>query len=248
MDRVDCTVFEDQLDSLVRGELPEAGVAQLRAHAAECAECATQLRMQEHLVTPSLAHLEAQVPDAYVTSMWRDVQGALDAPQASARRRFAWAVPLLAAATVALLFANGLALRALARAEDRAQDLTGQVLDQQRRLVSFQTAQAPDLMGARAGFGSRANALRALEDRTDLTVADLRALLQGLPAETPLMGAAHTHQLARSRLVPSAWRDAMTRLDTGAEVTAGALLAVLDALDIPGDTSVPAARIFELLT
>jgi len=155
-------------------------------------------------------------------------------------------VPLLAAATLALLFANGLALRALSRAEDLAQDLTGQVLDQQRRLVALQAAVASEPQ--RSGFAGRAGALRALGDRTDLTVADLRALLVELPAGTPVLGASRTRQLARSRLVPSAWRDAMARLDTGDEVTAGALLAVLDDLDIPGDLLVPAARLFELLT
>jgi len=241
-------VFGDQLDSLVRGELPEDGVAQLRGHAAVCGECASLLRMQEHLVTPSLAELEAQVPDAYVASMWTGVQGVLDAPPAGARRRVGWAVPLLAAATVALLFANGLAFRALGRAEDRARDLAGQVLDQQRRLALLQPTQGPGLQGAGAGFMSRGSALRALQNRTDLTVADLRSLLQGLPAETPVIGASRTRQLARSRLVPTAWRDAMARLDTGGEVTAGELLTVLDDLDIPGDTSVPAARLFELLT
>ncbi|HKJ03089.1 MAG TPA: zf-HC2 domain-containing protein [Longimicrobiales bacterium] len=248
MDRVDCTVFEDQLDSLVRGELPESGVAQLRAHAARCPECATQLRMREHLVTPSLADLEAQVPDAWVTSMWNDVQAAVAVPGAAVRRRNRWAVPLLAAALVALLFANGLALRALARAENRAEDLASQLLDQQRRLVSLQGERESGLPGVLAGFAGRGSALRALEDRTDLTVAELRALLQELPAQTPLIGAARTRQLARSPFVPSVWRDAMSRLDTGGEVTAGALLTVLDDLDIPGDATVPAARIFELLT
>jgi hypothetical protein len=207
--------------------------------------------MQEHLVTPSLAELEAQVPDAYVTSMWRDVQRAVGTQSPRAGRRVGWAMPVLAAATVALLFANALALRALARAEDRAQDLTGQVLDQQRRLVAAQAAQgaqAPGFRGARAGLVGRGSALRALEDRTDLTVADLRALLRGMPAETPVIGASRTHQLARSRFVPSAWRDAMARLDTGREVTAGELLTVLEDLDLPGDASVPATRLFELLT
>lgn len=248
MDRVDCTVFEDQLDSLVRGERPEAGVAQLQAHASACPACAALLHLQEHLVAPSLAELEALVPDAHVASMWTDVQGALGAPPAGVRRRVGWVMPLLAAATVALLFANGLALRALGRAESRAQDLEGQLLDQQRRLVALQVADVSGPQGARVGLGARGGALRALEERTDLTVADLRDLLAGLPPDTPILGAAHARQLTRSRLVPAAWRDALARLDTGDEVSAGALLRVLDDLDISGDVPVPAARLFELLT
>lgn len=248
MDRVDCTVFGDQLDSLVRGELPEAGVAQLHGHASACPDCGALLRMQEHLVRPSLAELETSVPDTYVASMWADVQSALGAPSVGARRRVGWAVPLLAAATVALLFANGLALRALGRAESRALDLTEQVLDQQRRMVEAEVMGAPGLVGSRVGLGTRGGALRALEERTDLTVGDLRVLLAGLPADTPIIGAARARQLAQSRFVPAVWRDAMARLEAGSEVTAGALLTLLDDMDIAGDVPVPAARLFELLT
>ena len=248
MDRVDCTVFGDQLDSLVRGDLPDTGVGQMRRHAGECPECAALLRMQEHLVTPSLADLEARVPDAWVASMWRDVQGGLDAQPVAVRRRVGWVVPLLAAATVALLFANGLTLRALARAGDRAQDLTGQVLDQQRRLAALGADEGSTRQGSRTGLAGRGGALRALGDRTDLTVADIRALLEDLPEDTPVIDAARARQLTRSRLVPAAWRDALAPLDTGGEVTAGALLTVLDRMDLSGDVSVPAARLFELLT
>lgn len=248
MDRVDCAVFEDQLDSLLRGELPETGVTHLRGHASVCADCATLLRMREYLVKPSLAELEGMVPDAYVDSMWSGVQGALGVRPAVVRRRVGRVVPLLAAATVALLLANGLALRELSRVERRAQDLTEQVLDQQRRLVDAQVAGAPGLRGAQVGLGARSGALRALEERTDLTVGDLRVLLAGLPADAPVIGAVRARELTRSRFVPAVWRDAMARLETGGEVTAGALLKVLDGMDLAGDVPVPAARLFELLT
>lgn len=72
---VDCQVFEDQLDGLVRGDLPGEGERQLRLHAEACPECAMQLRVQEHLVRPSLAELEARVPEALLASMWSRVEG-----------------------------------------------------------------------------------------------------------------------------------------------------------------------------
>ena len=41
MKEMDCQVFEDQLEGLVQGALPEDGVRLLRAHAVSCRECAT---------------------------------------------------------------------------------------------------------------------------------------------------------------------------------------------------------------
>ena len=72
---VDCQVFGDQLDGLVRGDLPAEGERLLRLHAEICPGCATQLRVQEHLVQPSLAELEAQVPEELLASLWSRVEG-----------------------------------------------------------------------------------------------------------------------------------------------------------------------------
>ncbi|MGW8266396.1 MAG: hypothetical protein ACWGSQ_08515 [Longimicrobiales bacterium] len=71
---VDCQVFGDQLDGLVRGDLPHEGERQLRLHAEACPECAMQLRVQEHLVRPSLEELEAQVPEEFLVALWSRVE------------------------------------------------------------------------------------------------------------------------------------------------------------------------------
>ena len=71
---VDCQIFADQLDSLVRGELSGEGMRHLRIHAESCAECGMQLRVQEHLVEPSLEQLETQVPEEMVAGMWNAVR------------------------------------------------------------------------------------------------------------------------------------------------------------------------------
>jgi len=244
MERVDCRVFEDQLDALVRRELPDEAMAQLVGHSGECRDCAALLRMQEHLVSASLTDLEARVPDAWVASMHADVRRALDVRRGRSRARFGWAVPLLAAASVALLVANGMTLRALGRAQLREQDLVGQVLDQQRRLVTAEVA-AP--AGALSGVAVRAY-FRALEPGRDLTVAELRALLREVPAGTPVISASRASALAKSRFLPAAWSEALSRLDGRGEVTAADLLSVLDGLGLSDGTNVPTARLLELLS
>lgn len=245
MDRVDCSVFEDQLDALVRSELPEAGMAQLLGHAARCGECAALLRVREHLTSTTLVDLERQVPDAWVASMHGDVRDALHARSGRPRHRPPWLAPALAAASVALLVSNGLALRALGAAQLREQDLVEQVLDQQRRLV----ADGPAVPGGmRLGVAARGAALRFLESGRDLTVAELRALLREVPAGTPVISASRAGALATSGFVPAAWRDALSRLDGRGEVTAGDLLAVLEGLELSDGTSVPTTRLLELLS
>lgn len=72
---VDCQVFGDQLDGLVRGDLPAEGERLLRLHAGICPACAMQLRVQEHLAQPSLAELEARVPEELLASLWPRVEG-----------------------------------------------------------------------------------------------------------------------------------------------------------------------------
>jgi hypothetical protein len=268
-DRVDCQVFEDQLDALERSELPPEGMGSLRAHAEACAECGARLRLHQHAGSLSLEALEARVPDAWVSSMASDVDRALRTRAAarSAARGAArggrgswwrWTVPALAAAVAALLFANGLTLRALRDVEARHASLSEQVLEQQRRLVALEPATTgeadvgPGVASARAygrgeGLGGRTAWLSNLDGGGEVTVADLRALLRELPASTPLMSASRTSELAGARMVPSRWRAALAGLDTGESVTAGDLLAMLDRLGLPSAARVPTARLLDLL-
>lgn len=71
---IDCRIFADQLDALVRGALPEEGMRHLLLHAEACSGCATQMKIQEHLVHPSLHELEARVPETLVAGMWDAVR------------------------------------------------------------------------------------------------------------------------------------------------------------------------------
>ncbi|MGD2068179.1 MAG: zf-HC2 domain-containing protein [Gemmatimonadota bacterium] len=247
MDRVDCQVFEDQLDAWLRGELGEEGEAQLRAHAAACPTCDAMARVGGHLAAPSLEELEARVPDAWVASMASDVRRALRDRRAGGRRRSGWAVPALAAAVLALLLFNGMTLRTLARASEREQALQSQVLEQQRRLTEVGGGEERGGRGGVAGFG-RSASLRSLEGRAEVTVAELRALLADLPPATTVLRAWQTEALAGSRRMPPAWRAALERLDTGGDVTAGEVLGVLDDLELPGAATVPASRLLELLS
>lgn len=245
MDRVDCLVFEDQMDARMRGALPPEAAEQMRAHAARCPQCAALARLGERLAGPSLEELEARVPDAWVVDMWSDVRRKLRARDGVGRSGRGWAVPVLAAASVALLLLNGVTLRALGRATAVAEDLTEQVLDQQRRLI--QAGEPPTESGGDALRG-RAASLRALEAEGDLTVESLRALLAGLPPETPVIRASRVEALAGSRLLPLTWKRALARLPTAGDVTAGDVLGVLDELELPGGTAVPAGRLFDLLS
>ncbi len=71
---IDCQVFEDQLDALVEGSLPEEGIDQLRLHVLSCADCAMLVRVQEHLALPTLEELETTVPEDLLGSVWPRVE------------------------------------------------------------------------------------------------------------------------------------------------------------------------------
>ena len=71
---IDCQVFEDQLDALLDGSLPDEGIGQLQLHALSCPDCAMLLRVHEHLALPSLEELEAGVPEELLTSMWPRIE------------------------------------------------------------------------------------------------------------------------------------------------------------------------------
>jgi hypothetical protein len=253
MDAVDCRVFEDQLDLADAGSLPDDASALLHAHAAVCPSCATLLRLRAHLPGPSLADLEARVPEAWVDGMVPAVQRALEARERQGGeavgptgRRRGFALPLLVAAVVALLLSTGLALVALDRSRDRAEVLAAQLLDQERRLAAFEAPSTPGAIPA-ARLTSRESWLRELESTEVLTVSDLKALLEQLPGDMALMGPRRTRELARSRWVPSPWREAFRALPDDGGATAADLLDTLDRIGLPLDAVVPTRRLLDLL-
>jgi hypothetical protein len=76
---IDCQFFEDQLDALLDGSLPDEGIGQLQLHALSCPDCAMLLRVHEHLALPSLEELEAAMPEELVASMWPKVEAGVRA-------------------------------------------------------------------------------------------------------------------------------------------------------------------------
>jgi hypothetical protein len=225
---VDCQVFGDQLDALVRGELPGDGMRQLRAHAEACPECAMQLRVQEHLVRPSLTDLEAQVPEEMLASLWGRVEGELESleeiPETGggvvgasrwARRgpgaglpagkgpafrpRFGWLVPALAAATALLLFSTGYLSLERARLLEREGYLAQQVAEQQRWLAELQVGPDADPVARTAALAGKSPWLRALSRQESITVQGLRSLLERIPGDRIIMTRVQVEEALRSR-------------------------------------------------
>ena len=48
-EKVDCRVFQDQLEALVNGDLGEEGAESLRGHALTCPDCSMLLKVHEHV-------------------------------------------------------------------------------------------------------------------------------------------------------------------------------------------------------
>ena len=250
-DAVDCGVFEDQLDAGLAEELPVETAGRLWAHAAACSPCRALLGLRSLVPGPSLANLEARVPDEWIDEMEPAVRRALVRPPTSARRSDAGRprgskVPLLVAAVVALLISTGLAVLELDRSRERGDALAAQLLDQQRRIAQLETSST--LVAASGpSSSSRESWLQVLGDRPSLTVAELRDLLEQFPDDVALLGPARTRALAGSRWVPSPWREAFETLPSDAGATAGDLRNALDLIGLPEDATVPTRRLLDLL-
>ena len=265
----DCQVFADQLDALVRGALPEEGVRQLRLHAGSCADCATLLKVQEHLVHPSLEDLESRVPEEVVAGMWEAVREdlssrqpghgesaaavpeesslALNHPRLQPRAR--WLVPALAAATLALLFSTGFLYWQTTELQSRAAALAQQVEDQRHWMAELD-ADAADPVARTAALAGRNPWSRALSRQDQISLADLRDLLARAPGNRVILSQAQLDAVLRNRmpLSPPILRDAMGRIQGTDGVTAAELLAALDGLDASPDTTLPTKELMALFS
>lgn len=257
---IDCQVFEDQLERLVQGTLSEEGSEQLRFHAEVCADCATQLRVHQHLAEPSLAELEAAVPQHVVDSMWPRLEHDLT-ERATARphpqRFFApqtWVVPVMAAASLALLFLSGVLYGQLRQSEERGMALVRQLSDQQSLLagLAVEHSRASGLRTAAnrpSVLGGTRDWLRALYEQEAVTVAELADLLRRVPGSTPLVGPGEVEAAlaSTSSLSPPAWRSVLRAFEPGEPIRAGDLLRVLEDLDVRPETRVPTSRFVQFL-
>jgi len=167
MKNVDCRVFEDQLDTLIAGSLPEEGMEQLLLHAGDCPDCSMLLRVKEHLSLPSLEELEAAVPEALLGSILPRVVRELENPplkrsregrsifhrrrdfsqngdrregrRSAHRRRWkAWLVPTLAVASAVLLFSTGFLYSELRRVKATGSQLAQEVGTLQTNLAELE--------------------------------------------------------------------------------------------------------------
>jgi len=231
---VDCQAFQDQLDALVKGTLPEEAHRYLLVHAEGCPSCAMQLRVQEHLTGPSLEELEARVPDTLAAGMWGRVTESLGgeggvewsgdrrsvSPEGGSRgsapgaggsgsrwRRLGvhgWLVPTLAAASLLLLFATGFLYLELNRLRDREASLAQQVEEQQRWLADLEGGPSADPVARTAALAGRNPWLRALSRQETITVDGLRVLLERMPGDRMVMTKGQLDAALRSRFPLSA--------------------------------------------
>jgi hypothetical protein len=257
-------VFGDQLDVLVEGGLSEDGMRQLRHHAAGCTECSMQLKVKEHLMGPSLADLEAEVPEELLASVWDGVRAGLKADAADSgapgsfrervvvpiRPRFRWVVPTLAAATVVLVFSTGFLSVALGSARDREATLTQQVAEQQRWLSELGATPFADPAARTAALAGRSPWTRALSRQESISIQGLQALLERVPGDRAVLSQAQLDSVLRSRtpLPVPLLREALARIDDGEGVLARDLLRALETLDVSPDMRVPTAELMDLLS
>ena len=262
---VDCLIFEDQLDALVEGSLPEDGLEQLRIHALSCPDCAMLLKVKEHLALPSLEELETAVPQELLDTMWPRVEEGVGAPagkllqKPSTAPRIPWLVPSLAAASVVLLLSTGFLFSALRRTAARGDQLASQVTELQQGLEELDArTEWVERTAQLAGLGrSRVRALNfELAGRESITVGGLVELLEGYPADGVLLDAGQVRSLLGStRRPPPELREILVLLDDilspslgGQDIKVGDLAEWLDSAELPRDLSLPKASLIELLS
>ena len=250
----DCEVFQDQLDALQAGALPEEGKEQLRLHAESCEDCAMLLRLHEYLTLPPLDDLEAAVPDELVASVWPRVRAEIATGRSAQLREsrgwqgWGWLVPAMAAATLFLLIGSGLMYEELRELRRRETALMQQVAEQQRWLAELDLRTASDPVARTAGLAGRATWERALARRESVSVGELARLLSGLPSATTIFDASELEALYRR--VPfwmsAALRDAAAEVRTGDGLQAGELIRLLEALGVDSTRRISTARLLAL--
>ncbi|UCF19682.1 MAG: zf-HC2 domain-containing protein [Gemmatimonadota bacterium] len=251
---IDCRAFEEQLDALTSGELAQSEIEVLRAHASYCADCAVQLRINEHLSKPSLREIEAAVPEELARTVWPRLQGAIGfgvRRRGGVRRpsRF-WAFqrPALAAASLLLAVSCGLLLREVIDLRRRESALLQQVADQERWLAGMEARTGAAPVARTAGLAASQSWQRALARSESVTVSELGRLLASLSPRTTVLDSESAGRLARAALFPgtSAWKRVVADLHLDDGLQAGEALELLQAIDLEPDRSISTARFLDL--
>ncbi len=250
---IDCQVFEDQLEGFSRGTLSEEGMDQLRLHARSCLDCAMQLKVHRHLAVPSLEDLEGEVPDAWVDSMWPQVQAEI-ARQGSRgdrvlrmRRVSGWFIPATAAAAVLLLLSVALLYQEMQQLRARERTLVQQVADQERWLAELDLRTTPNALARTAGLGASRSWQRMLARTDNVTISELTAALSGVQAGTMVLDAVEAERLIRRVpfLRATAWSSALEEIAVEDGLQADEALRLLEALALAPERSVRTSRLLE---
>lgn len=239
-ERIDCEGFEELREraSGAAGD-PEAERL-LRAHAAECPECAAWLRLHGHTAIGGDEDLEKKVPDDLVRGMWERVSAEIEPPR---RRRGVRGggrlrerlVPIQAAAIVLLAIGVGALFLQTRELRERERTLAAR-LEAEKSFVLSAGAAARDFP-----FRSVLAAGRI----EGVTPASLRRTLSALPAGMTLLGPAETERaLARLPIrfgAARALREGL-RIDDGLQ--AFEVIRILDALPYDPNEPIRTGRLF----
>ena len=264
---IDCVYFGEQLDALMKGHLPEDARAQLRAHAGECQECSMALRIQEHLLEPSLESIEAEVPQEHLDSMWPRVEEAVRSEVSSSPRpdiesislRRAWLIPTLAAASLVLLLSTSWLGMALASSRSRELRLSHQVAEFERYLASDAVGGAwvrrTEELQQNSNRRAKAVAYH-LQGVEDVDVDGLLEFLLRLPSGTILLDADGLEALARTpgasgpelRELLVVLNEAVVEIQPERGLRAGEFADWLSTAALPNDLSVPTTALLDLLS
>lgn len=251
---VDCSVFRDRVEDFRHGRLAPEAAAWFHRHAESCPHCATLLRLQEHVAMQGLEDPEAAVPEEYVTTMWERVQDDIATRGWALGRRsrdrhlVRWLVPALAAASAFLLLTSGLLLVEWNRLRAREAVLVQRIADNERRLTMFEAGTAGGPVARTAGLVGTPAWVRLLARRRSVSVAELEALVAGLPAGTTVLNASDWRELEAGIPVwmRSLWIEAAEAIRAEDGVQSEELAALLARLDLEPERSVPTARILAL--
>jgi hypothetical protein len=240
---VDCQAFQDQLDALKEGTLPEEGLHQLRLHAAACADCAMLFRMYEHLASLPQDEMEAAVPGELVDSMWPRVQKEIDQRESPSVRepvppwKWRWLVPALSAASILLFVSAALLFSQVRQLQERERVLALKIAELDVRTSPATAAGASGLLDPRRWE-------RLLARREEVTPAEIGYVLARLPSRETILDPRTAQVLVRRLALwePFA-KNRLSDIRTHDGLQAGEALQILDALDLEPGESIPTARI-----
>jgi len=258
--KIDCQVFNAQLDSLNKGTLSEDAVAQLLRHAQTCPDCGALLRMHEQLTEIAPHELERSVPDEMVTSMWKRVEdtiaddeirssdGRASAPRARwlerlfARPSMRWAVPIQTVAIVVLVAGTSVIYTELQQLREREETLRQQLSVQDRRIDEMDQTMSQSNVARMTGLADRFLWQERLSGRGDMTVSELNHFLRSMPSDALLLEASDAGRLLRnvSRNRVGHPAKVMKQIQTSDGLRAGEALLLIEAMDLPPGDRGPA--------